>query len=98
MRLRSPTKRNDLCIYFFIFFALIGAVNAATIVDYDEAAVWSYLRTLPRENVSTKCASSLDKVETYLTDKSTLDEERQFFYRSYGTGDASQFTSRDQDR
>jgi hypothetical protein len=53
---------------------------------------------LSRENVSSKCASSLDRVETYLTDKATLNEERQFFYQSYGTGDASQFTSRDQDR
>lgn len=98
MRFRPPTVSNDLCIYFFFFFVSIGLASSATLVSYDEANVWNYLRLLPRENVSAKCASSLDKVETYLTDKATLDEERQFFYQSYGTGDASQFTSRDQDR
>lgn len=33
-----------------------------------------------------------------MTDKSTLLEQRRFYHESFSTGDASQFTSRDQDR
>jgi hypothetical protein len=93
----SPLKLISSNIYL-LFICLIVVVKSNTVKDYDETKVWNYLKLLSRENVSSKCASSLDKVETYLTDKATLIEERQFFYQSYGTGDASQFTSRDQDR
>lgn len=98
MKLRPAYNLNDLRLHVLLFSVFIGLASSATIVSYNETDVWSFLRLLPRENVSTKCASSLDKIETYLTDHATLDEERQFFYQSYGTGDASQFTSRDQDR
>ncbi|KAI1727860.1 acyltransferase family domain-containing protein [Ditylenchus destructor] len=86
---------------FFIACILacwLGSSEAATLVGYTEKDVWNYVRTMPRENLTAKCGSSLDRVEVYLTDRSTLEEQRKFYYESYSTGDATQFISRDQDR
>jgi hypothetical protein len=94
----SSTCRNTLISSLPFLLSIIPAIRSATVVSYNENQVWNYLQRLPRENVSSNCANSLDRVETYLTDRSTLEEEREFFYASYGTGDATQFTSRDQDR
>ncbi|KAI6198377.1 Nose resistant to fluoxetine protein 6 [Aphelenchoides fujianensis] len=82
----------------FFLLGVLSLADAATVVSYSESQVWDYLRNLDRGNVSTKCASSLDRVENYLTDSRTLPEERKWFFESYGSGDATQFTSRDQDR
>lgn len=82
MRLPPSIWKSRILYQHVILIIIIHVTQSATVVSYDESDVWTYLRMLPRENVSTRCASSLDRVETYLTDRSTLEEERQFFYQS----------------
>ncbi|KAI6213891.1 Acyltransferase 3 domain-containing protein [Aphelenchoides besseyi] len=96
MRLDCMHRRlRPLLVPFLLLFV---SSESATVISYPETQVWDYLKSLDQSNVSTKCASSLNRVEKYLTDQQTLSEERQWFYKSYGSGDATQFTSRDQDR
>uniref|UniRef100_A0AC34RBQ3 Acyltransferase 3 domain-containing protein n=1 Tax=Panagrolaimus sp. JU765 TaxID=591449 RepID=A0AC34RBQ3_9BILA len=89
----------QLGICLFLGFSLSSTFARTTsLVDYPEDEVWKFVKTFPRKNASEKCGSSLDKVENYLNDKSTLEEQKEFYLNSFTTGDASQFISRDQDR
>uniref|UniRef100_A0AC34EZC4 Acyltransferase 3 domain-containing protein n=1 Tax=Panagrolaimus sp. ES5 TaxID=591445 RepID=A0AC34EZC4_9BILA len=89
-----------LSIFLFIITVKCKDDNYPTtsLITYPEDTVWSFINTFSKSRASDKCGSSLNKVETYLTDKSTLKEQRDFFHQSFTTGDASQFLSRDQDR
>lgn len=57
---RTTIIRN--IIYNFLIFNLIALSRAAILVDYTEKQVWDYVRYIPRENLTQKCAASLDKV------------------------------------
>ncbi|CAD5213208.1 unnamed protein product [Bursaphelenchus okinawaensis] len=93
MKLLMWALSSYLSLVFFV-----QPTETATVISYPEHQVWSYLQTVSKANITSKCASSLNKVETYLSDKSTLEAQRSFYSQSFGTGDATQFTSRDQDR
>uniref|UniRef100_A0A914E2C1 Acyltransferase 3 domain-containing protein n=1 Tax=Acrobeloides nanus TaxID=290746 RepID=A0A914E2C1_9BILA len=97
MKFKISIPVQNWCI-FVIFLNNILSVLPATLVTYPEDEVWSFIKETPKRNLTKKCADSLGLVESYLTDHSTLEEQRRFFSASFGTGDAIQFVSRDQDR
>jgi len=95
----GPSGLIPLLLLFLLPLILApGTSLAATVVGYTEKKVWGLIRNMPRGNLTAQCSTSLDRVETYLTDRSTLNEQRRFYYQSFCTGDATQFISRDQDR
>ncbi|KAL3097359.1 hypothetical protein niasHS_003807 [Heterodera schachtii] len=87
-----------MAFIFLIFLAFLPRTLATNLTHYPESRVWSFIRSVPRQSVDKQCAKSLDRVETYLQDQRTLEQQRQFFSEAFSTGDASQFISRDQDR
>lgn len=47
---------------FIIILNFINLSNSTTLVGFSEKQVWSYLKDFPRNNATSKCASSLDRV------------------------------------
>jgi peptidoglycan/LPS O-acetylase OafA/YrhL len=91
-------RKHAVVITFSLFPLLAASTLAATVVGYPEPRVWDFVSDAVVANISAKCSSSLALVETYLTDRSTLEEQRRFYSASFGSGDATQFISRDADR
>ncbi|KAF7635172.1 Acyl_transf_3 domain-containing protein [Meloidogyne graminicola] len=85
--------------YFLLFiYYLIISVNSTNLTHFSEKQIWSFLRSIPRHKLLPQCGLSLDKIERFLTDLRTLEEQRFFFSESFSIGDDQQFISRDQDR
>jgi hypothetical protein len=84
-----------LILFLLLFFPL---TLASTIDSFTESLVWSYLNHLPLRNFSFECSRSLRNVIPVLASTSTLTQQRQFFYKSFASGDASQLVSLDMDR
>lgn len=59
-------KNYKYCTLLFIFIIILNFINlstnAATLIGYNEKQVWSYLKNVPRKNITNKCKSSLDRV------------------------------------
>nr|CAD2182807.1 unnamed protein product [Meloidogyne enterolobii] len=83
---------------YFLLLYLINSISSTNLTHFSETQIWGFLRSVPRHKLQTKCALSLDRVERFLTDLRTLEEQRLFFSESFSIGDYQQFISRDQDR
>uniref|UniRef100_A0A915DY07 Acyltransferase 3 domain-containing protein n=1 Tax=Ditylenchus dipsaci TaxID=166011 RepID=A0A915DY07_9BILA len=94
----QPCQPLMISVILLCCCSFITSTNSTTLVNYTEKEVWDYVKNMPRDNLTQKCGQSLDRVEVYLTDKATLEEQRKFYFESFCTGDATQFISRDQDR
>lgn len=57
-------KKSKHCTVFILLTILnfVNSSTAATLLGYNERQVWNYLKDVSQENVSTKCANSLDRV------------------------------------
>uniref|UniRef100_A0A914N1Z9 Acyltransferase 3 domain-containing protein n=1 Tax=Meloidogyne incognita TaxID=6306 RepID=A0A914N1Z9_MELIC len=84
--------------FLLIIYLLINSISSTNLTHFSETQIWGFLRSVPRHKLQTKCALSLDRVERFLTDLRTLEEQRLFFSESFSIGDYQQFISRDQDR
>lgn len=53
----------------FIYFILAVYVEdsfGATLLGYNERQIWGYIEHMPRENLTTKCSSSLNRVSLFI--------------------------------
>ncbi|KAL7073057.1 hypothetical protein ACQ4LE_008160 [Meloidogyne hapla] len=89
-------KFNYFLLLLIIY--LITSIYSTNLTHFSETQIWGFLRSVSRHKLQTKCSTSLDRVERFLTDLRTLEEQRLFFSESFSIGDSSQFISRDQDR
>lgn len=96
MTLLSPILPS-LTLLFISTFVQSDSVKFSTIKSYSEAKVWQFINEV-QLGVSPRCAKSLRHVIPMLTASSTLDQQRQFFYKSFASGDAEQLISLDMDR
>uniref|UniRef100_A0A9J2P0Z0 Acyltransferase 3 domain-containing protein n=2 Tax=Ascaris TaxID=6251 RepID=A0A9J2P0Z0_ASCLU len=81
---------------FFVLIAKIAVI--AQLRSYNETTVFRFIDDAARRNVSELCRDSLSKIEPYLSDYDTIPAQKKFFSDAFGSGDAEQFVSRDQDR
>ncbi|TMS34744.1 hypothetical protein L596_002274 [Steinernema carpocapsae] len=85
-------------IFASLFFASSLLPADAHLQNFGSEDVLKYFDTVPRGNVSAKCADSLGKVRSYMNAYDTIEAQREFFWYSFTRGDADEFVSRDQDR
>ena len=73
--------------YFLLLFTYsISFVFATNLTHFSETQIWGFLRSVPRHKLQIQCALSLDRVERFLTDLRTLEEQRFFFSEAFSTG------------
>jgi hypothetical protein len=101
---RRHLRKKRVYMNLFLSFLLTFAWNRIDAIqsyvsNYNEKEVWGYIDELQsRHEVSEECVDSLRQIIPLLTANVTLEQQREFFYESYGKGDSSQFVSRDLDR
>lgn len=86
-----------MLLFPLLILSLFGC--AEPLASYTETQVLSYIDSLKgNSQLSPKCSSSLRRIPILLESNQTLDQQRQFFYGAFASGEAQQFVSRDLDR